>query len=78
MPSASQPARYESRGEAAVGIPLLDNLAHCGAISRFQADWLAERWHDLPDDWASHPFMHTVRDYSRASIDQIRPRKEQP
>lgn len=51
---------------------LLDPLVRSEALSPFQADWLAENWPDLQDDWASDPRFHDVREHTRAYIDRLR------
>lgn len=50
----------------------LDVLRRSGALTTFQAEWLAEHCDELPDDWASHPYCRQVREHARAYIDRER------
>jgi hypothetical protein len=49
--------------------PLLVQLRRAGALTALQAEWLAERWEGLPDDWASHPYCRQIGEHTRAYID---------
>jgi hypothetical protein len=51
---------------------LLDVLRRSGALTAFQAEWLAGHWDELPDDWARHPYCQQVRGHTRAYIDRER------
>ncbi|HZV75656.1 MAG TPA: hypothetical protein VFF79_18240 [Conexibacter sp.] len=50
----------------------LADLVHGNVLTSVQADWLAEHWADLPADWASHPYLRTVSEHTRAYIDSLR------
>jgi hypothetical protein len=47
---------------------MLDGLVRSEVLSPFQAEWLAEHWPDLPDDWRSHPYLRNVREHTQAYI----------
>lgn len=44
------------------------DLCSAGGLTDDQATWLADRWPDLPEDWASHPLLRTTREHMRAYI----------
>jgi hypothetical protein len=52
--------------------PIVADLLAGGALTEYQATWLAERWPDLPDDWAANPYLRSVREHSRAYINHYR------
>jgi len=49
--------------------PVLIQLTHAGALTAFQAEWLAKHWEELSDDWASHPYCQQLGEHTRAYID---------
>jgi hypothetical protein len=51
---------------------LIDDLERGGALTSYQARLLRESRPDLGDDWATSPYFGTVREHSRAYIDQAR------
>ncbi len=53
-------------------IMFIGDLARGGAITSYQAKLLLKDWHELEDEWWSNPYLRTVREHSRAYIDQLR------
>jgi hypothetical protein len=51
---------------------IVADLRSAGGLTDFQATWLADRWPDLPEDWPSHPLLRTIREHTRAYIDDRR------
>jgi hypothetical protein len=49
----------------------LADLERGGALSSFQARRLLAAWPPLADDWAANPYFGTVREHTRAYIDQL-------
>jgi hypothetical protein len=52
--------------------PAIRDLERGGALSSYQAERLLKLWPDLDDDWAVDPCFGTVREHSRAYLDQLR------
>jgi hypothetical protein len=52
-------------------VQLIGDLERGNAITGFQAKLLLEGW-PLEDEWWSSPYLRTVREHSRAYIDQLR------
>lgn len=50
---------------------LLDALERGGAITALQAKILADHWPDLPEDRWSDPYLGSLREHTRAYIDQL-------
>jgi hypothetical protein len=52
--------------------PILEDLERSGAITPFQAHLLAKNWPYLREDWASNLFLRSIKEHTRAYIDQAR------
>jgi hypothetical protein len=70
MPSAAP--FYTIIGATSTAVQLIGDLERGGAITSDQANLLLESWHELEDEWWSNPYLRTVREHSRAYIDQLR------
>lgn len=53
-------------------INLISDLERGGAITGYQAKLLLDGWHELESEWWSSPYLRTVREHSRAYIEQLR------
>lgn len=51
------------------GEQLLQSLEVAGVLTAHQAEQLLSRWPHL-GDWAADPYFHTVREHTRAYIEQ--------
>lgn len=56
------------------GIALIRDLERGGALTPYQAKRLLELWPNLDDEWWTDPYLRTVREHSRAYINQLRPK----
>jgi hypothetical protein len=53
-------------------LELVGDLERGGAITSDQVKRLRDGWHELENEWWSSPYLRTVREHSRAYIDQLR------
>jgi hypothetical protein len=53
-------------------VQLIGDLERGAALTGYQAKLLLDGWNELPDDWASSPYLCTVREHTRAYIDRLR------
>jgi len=70
MPSAAVVDRLSTIPYAA--LVFISDLEHGAAITGCQAKLLLDGWHELEDEWWASPYLRTVREHSRAYVDQLR------
>jgi hypothetical protein len=59
-----------SEPSASASLAMIQALELAGALTTFQAARLFRAWPHLEDDWAASPYFGTVREHTRAYIEQ--------